>query len=280
MLSSCTKTTGTNLSSPVSVNTPTELARDPSFVGLNDALNHFDPHYLQIVYGNQRTTTEINDSSKVLITKLQKDPNNLELQKQLADFYKFNSFTELKYYSDQILINMAIVKNKYFANNKKFSDKEVNNYFKARSLYAKNKMDSISHNTNRIKTSSMYDDYVLFPQPPAFIFFGEMDIECLNAGGECNDECCYQWQACNTSAKSKYIEGLSNTSFNTSASGGVIGGAVGAVFSTTGSIAGALLGVYYGSLIGISTAITVYSLDMHACDLLYKGCIVKAKKSN
>ncbi len=280
LLSSCTKTVGTNMNTPASTYTPGEIAGDPAFVGLNDALNHFDPHYLQLVYKDQRSTQEISDSSKALLLQLQANPESLTLQKQLADCYKLNSIAELKYYSDQIVINASAIKNKYFSKNKSFSDQDVNMYFKARSLYAKNKMDSVSNNTNRIKTSSMYDDYVLFPQPPAFTFFGEMDEEDANAGGDCKDECCYQWQACNTTARSKYIDGISNTSFNTSASGGVIGGAVGAVFSTAGSIGGSLFGVYFGSVLGASTAISIYSLDLHACDLLYKACIVKAKKSN
>jgi hypothetical protein len=280
LLPSCTKTAGTNMSTPASVYTPIELARDPAFVGLNDALNHFDPHYLQLVYKDQHTTTELQDSSTTLLLHLQADPENRALQQQLADFYKFNSIAELKYYSNQITINATAIKNKYFTQNKTLTDQDVITYFKARSLYAKTKMDSVSNNTNRIKTSSMYEDYVLFPQPPAFMFFGEMDLESTEAGGGCNDECCYEWKACNISAKSKYIEGLTNTSFNTAASGGVIGGAIGAVSSTVGSIGGAAAGIYFGSLIGASSAMQIYSLDRQACDLLYKACIIKAKKSN
>ena len=278
LLSSCTKTAGTNTSTPASVYTPVDLAGDPAFVGLNDALNRFDPHYLQLVYKDQRTKDEINDSSRALLLKLQAKPESILLQQELANFYKFNSIAELKYYSDQIIINASSIKNKYFANNKSFTSQEVNTYFKARSLYAKSKMDSISNNTNRIKTNSMYDDYVLFPEPPAFIFFGEMDVEGVDAGGECNDECCYQWKACNTSAKSKYLDNFYNTKYNTIASAAVVGGAIGSAYSPAGAIAGSLIGLNMGSYIGTSIAGEIFSLDKDACTYLYKACVIKSKK--
>jgi hypothetical protein len=275
LLSSCTKSTGTNMNTPASVYTPIELAGDPAFVGLNDALIHFDPHYLQLVYGDQRTTTEINDSSMALITKLQTDPTNINLQKQLADFYKFNSITELKYYSDQILINASAIKNKYFTNNKSFSNKEVNDYFKARSLYAKNKMDSISHNTNRIKTSSMYDDYVLFPQPPAFIFFGEMDEEDVNAGGDvgaCKDNCCTDFVNCNQKAGRNFLYNSVMIGATLATSTGVVGAGIASLVPFVGTAAGAGVGVSVGSYLGVVVSRQLYNSDLYSCVLDYRAC--------
>ncbi len=275
LLSGCTKSVDSTISTPASVYTPGDIAGDPAFTGLYDALNHFDPHYLQLVYKDQRTTTEINTGAATLIKKIQEDPTNVRLQQELADIYRFKNIEELKYYSDQIAINAAVIKNKYYAKDTKFSSKQVATYFKARSLYARNRMDSVM-NIEKIKPSSMYDDYVLNPEPPAFGFFGEMDLEGMDGGGECTDDCCYQFQACNTTARSRYLENFYSTKLNTVASSTVVGGSIGAIFSPLGAVAGSLVGVYFGSYIGVSVANEIFSLDKQACLLLYKSCLLKS----
>jgi hypothetical protein len=276
----CTKSIGTNMNTPASVYKPIELAGDPAFVGLNDALNHFDPHYLQLVYGDQRSTAEINDSSRSLFSKLQQQPDNVDLQNQLVAFYKLNSVNELKYYSNQITVHLNDIKNRYFLGGKIFTVEDIKMYFNAKSIYAKNRMDSISGNGNKIKTSSMYEDYVLFPQSPAFGFFSEMDLEGLDAGGDCADECCFQWQACNLSARAKYLDNFYNTKFNTVASAVVVGGALGSAYSPAGAITGSLIGLNFGTYIGTSVAAEIFSLDKDACTFLYKACVIKSKKTN
>jgi len=87
---SCTKLVdATTLATSLTVSVPTTvlLAGDPVFSGLFDALNHFDPHYLQLVYKDQRTTEEIISKGKNLVDQLKKYPTNMELQQQLADLY-------------------------------------------------------------------------------------------------------------------------------------------------------------------------------------------------
>jgi hypothetical protein len=277
-LTSCEKSVGTNQNTPASVPTPALISGDPAFVGLFDALNHFDPHYLQLVYHDQRTTEEINLASGELFKKLSLQPQDIELQKELASFYKLNSIAELQYYSNQIVIHATAIRNKYYPQNLKLTDQQVITFFKARSLYARTKMDSIKNNTDHVKASSMYDDYVLNPQAPAFQFFGAMDLEGADANGECIDDCCFQWKSCYTSAMSKYVDGGNSTSFNTVASGVVIGGAIGSYLSPTGSIPGAFIGLYYSSIIGAATAMKVYALDRLACDYNYKACVIRNKK--
>ena len=275
LLSSCTKTAGTITNSPASVYTPIELAGDPAFIGLNDALNRFDPHYLQLVYKDQRTKDEINDSSRALLLKLQAKPESILLQQELANFYKFNSIAELKYYSDQIIINASSIKNKYFANNKSFTSQEVNTYFKARSLYAKSKMDSISNNTNRIKTNSMYDDYVLFPEPPAFIFFGEMDEEDVNAGGDvaaCKDNCCTDFVNCNQKAGRNFLYNSVMIGATLATSAGVVGAGIASLVPFVGTAAGAGVGVSVGSYLGIVVSRQLYNSDLYSCVLDYRAC--------
>ncbi len=277
-LTSCEKSVGTNVNTSASVPTPALISGDPAFVGLFDALNHFDPHYLQLVYNDQRTTEEINLASNEIFKKLALQPNDIELQMELANFYKLKSIAELQYYSNQIVINSTTIRNKYYAQNLKLTDQQVLTFFKARSLYAKTKMDSIKNNTDHIKASSMYDDYVLNPQAPAFQFFGAMDLEGVDANGECLDECCFLLKACYTTAMSKYVDGSFSTTFNTAASGVVIGGAIGSYLSPTGTIPGAFIGLYYSSIIGAATAMKVYSLDRLACDYYYKACVIRNKK--
>jgi len=272
---SCTKSFDAPIASTVSVTTPTQLAGDPAFVGLFDALNHFDPHYLQLVYKDQRTTEEIINTSKDLLVQLQSNPESLTLQKKLADFYKFNSIAELKYYSDQIIINASAIKNKYYANNKNFSSQEVYTYFKARSLYAKSKMDSISNNTNRIKTNSMYDDYVLFPQPPAFIFFGEMDEADVNAGRDvaaCKDNCCTDFVNCNEKAGRNFLYNSVMIGATLATSAGVVGAGIASLVPFVGTVAGAGVGVSVGSYFGVVVSQQLYNSDLYSCVLDYKAC--------
>jgi len=275
LLPSCTKTAGTNMSTPASVYTPIELARDPAFVGLNDALNHFDPHYLQLVYKDQHTTTELQDSSTTLLLHLQADPENRALQQQLADFYKFNSIAELKYYSNQITINATAIKNKYFTQNKTLTDQDVITYFKARSLYAKTKMDSVSNNTNRIKTSSMYEDYVLFPQPPAFMFFGEMDLESTEAGGDiaaCKDACCTDYVNCKSQAEKNFFYNTALFVLGSTEVLSVAGGSLGSSLPIIGTFIGARMGATAGSYLGGFIAQRIYFADLNICVINYKSC--------
>lgn len=279
LVSSCSKSIDATLSTPASVYTPGDIAADPAFTGLYDALNHFDPRYLQVVYNDQRTIAEINTGAATLIKQIELDPKNQQLQQELADTYRFKNIDELKYFSNQIEINAATIKNKYYAHVTKFSSKDVATYFKARSIYARNRMDSVK-NIEKIKPSSMYDDYVLNPEPPAFAFFGEMDLEGLDVGGlgGCKDACCLDFQACNTTARARYLENFYSTKLNSVASSAVIGSAFGTAISPVGGIVGSIGGVYLGTYIGASVANEIYSLEKQSCLLLYQSCLKRSSK--
>jgi hypothetical protein len=273
---SCTKSLDATTAYTVSVSDPKQLAGDPAFIGLYDALNHFDPHYLQLVFNDQRTTEEIVSSGKLLFEKLNGSPNSLIIQQQLANFYKLNSIEELKYFSDQILINTNLIKQKYFSTNAGYTTEQAQLFLKARSFYAKNKMDSVKNNANKIKSSSMYDDYVLNPAPPAFQFFAEMDLEDVDAGGGgCTDACCLEYVSCNQKAAKNFLGNSVNIGASLATGAGITGAGIASLVPVVGTVAGASVGVSIGSYFGLVIARQMFSSDLYTCTLDYKACVLR-----
>lgn len=279
ILISCTKNADTNMNNPASLPTPSLLAGDPAFIGLFDALNHFDPHYLQLVYKDQRSTEEIINNGKVLFEKLKMDPTNLEIQQQLAHFYQFNSVASLQYYSDQIVLNSNLIRNKYFSKDNHYTNEQVAVFMRARALYAEHKMDSVKNNTPNIKSSSMYDDYVLNPQAPAFQFFAEMDEEGLDNGGvaACSDACCIDLMSCKQQAARNFLGNSVNIGATLATGAGITGAGIASIFPVVGTIAGASVGVSVGSYFGVVIARQMYSADLYSCALEYKACELRKK---
>lgn len=277
ILNSCTKTMDAPIAPAVSAPTATVIAGDPAFIGLFDALNHFDPHYLQLVYKDQRSTAEIISVGKDLFHQLTLHPNSLMIQQQLADLYQFKSIASLQYYSDQIVINSTLIRTKYFSNDNQYSDLQVRNFMKARSIYAKNKMDSVKNNTDKIKSSSMYDDYVLNPEAPAFAFFAAMDLEDLDGGGNgaCEDACCEEYKSCNQKAAKNFLGNSVNIGATLATGAGVTGAGIASLVPIVGTVAGASVGVSIGSYFGIVIARQMYSSDLYTCTLDYKACVLR-----
>jgi hypothetical protein len=273
---SCTKSIDAPTAATVSVSDPKQLAGDPAFIGLYDALNHFDPHYLQLVYNDQRSTEEIVSEGKLLFEKLNVSPNSLTIQQQLTDFYKFKSIKELQNFSDQILTNTSLIKQKYFSTNLGYTNEQVQLFLKARSLYAKNKMDSVKNNTNKIKSSSMYDDYVLNPEAPAFQFFAEMDLEDVDAGGGgCADACCLEYVSCNQKAAKNFLGNSVNIGASLATGAGITGAGIASLIPVVGTVAGASVGVSIGSYFGLVIARQMFSSDLYTCTLDYKACVLR-----
>jgi hypothetical protein len=272
----CTKSIDAPNVTTVSVPDATKLAGDPAFVGLFDALNHFDPHYLQLVYKDERTTEEIVNAGKLLFEKLNNNPTSSVVQQQVADFYKFKSIKELSYYSNQILINTSTIKHRYFFMDTNYTTAQAQSFMKARSLYAKNKMDSVRNNTNKIKSSSMYDDYVLNPEAPAFQFFAEMDLEDIdNGGGGCADACCLEYISCNQKAAKNFLGNSVNIGATLATGAGITGAGIASMVPVVGTLAGASVGVSIGSYFGLVIARQMYSSDLYTCTLDYKACVLR-----
>ena len=273
---SCTKSIDAPTASTVSISDPKLLAGDPAFIGLYDALNHFDPHYLQLVYKDQRTTEEIVSTGKLLFEKLNRSPNSLIIQQQLVDFYKLKSIDELNNFSNQILINTILIKQKYFSTNVGYTNEQAELFLKARSLYAKAKMDSVKNNDNKIKSSSMYDDYVLNPVAPAFQFFTEMDLEDVDAGGGgCADACCLEYVSCNQKAAKNFLGNSVNIGTSLATGAGITGAGIASLVPVVGTVAGASVGVSLGSYFGLVIARQMFSSDLYTCTLDYKACVLR-----
>ena len=273
---SCTKSIDAPISSTVSVHDPSQLAGDPAFIGLYDALNHFDPHYLQLVYKDQRTTEEIVSTGKLLFEKLNRSPNSLIIQQQLVDFYKLKSIDDLNNFSNQILINTILIKQKYFSTNVGYTNEQAELFLKARSLYAKAKMDSVKNTDNKIKSSSMYDDYVLNPVAPAFQFFAEMDLEDVDSGGGgCVDACCLEYVSCNQKAAKNFLGNSVNIGTSLATGAGITGAGIASLVPVIGTVAGASVGVSLGSYFGLVIARQMFSSDLYTCTLDYKACVLR-----
>ncbi len=273
---SCTKTLDTPLASTVSVADPKQLAGDPAFIGLYDALNHFDPHYLQLVFKDQRTSEEIVSSGKLLFEKLNESPNSLIIQQQLVDFYKLKSMDELKYFSSQILTNTTLIKQKYFSIDTNYTKEQAQLFLKARNLYAKNKMDSVKNNSNKIKSNSMFDDYVLNPEAPAFQFFNEMDLEDIDTGGGgCADACCLEYVSCNQKAAKNFLGNSVNIGATLATGAGVTGAGIASLVPIVGTAAGASVGVSIGSYFGLVIARQMFNSDLYTCTLDYRACVLR-----
>ena len=84
---SCRKSQEASKGQGAIVLTTEGLAKDEPFIKLNDAINRFDPKYLQLVYKDNRTTQQIVEQGNDLLIQLNTNPESILFQTQLADFY-------------------------------------------------------------------------------------------------------------------------------------------------------------------------------------------------
>jgi hypothetical protein len=257
--------------------TPEGLAKDGAFMKLNDAINRFDPKYLQLVYKETKTTDQLIKEGNDLLIQLQTNPDNPGFQKQLADFYHFSSVVQLKEFSAAITENLKKLNEKYDFQKTLFVAGGGKPYAIARSLYAKNKIDNYPAGAK--KTDGLWSDFVdtYFSE---FGYYSDMYDESFQEAGEgggggCNESCCWERETCKSNARSKYYSNLWGYSLGGIASGGTVGAAGGSLVPGIGTAIGGFgLGII-GGIAGAISAGNIYQSDLTACATTYKACLEK-----
>ena len=254
-----------------------EMATTESFVSLNDAITKFDPFYLQVTYKDTRTIDEIQKQGSSLITEINKNPNNLATQKELADFYHFNSFSELQRASELISSSAEKFRSKYSSLNqlqKVDQNKIISN---ARKLFINNKMELLEKASQK-RATGMWNDMVdgILRDWEYWRLVQNEELGNEDGGSaECSDACCFEYKACLSRASSSYIDKFLPHSFELTATGGTFGAAAGSVVPIVGTFYGAIGGGVIGGLTGLIQSIRIHLLEQQACVYTYKACIIR-----
>lgn len=255
-----------------------EMATTESFISLNEAITKFDPLYLQVIYKDNRSLLEIQKQSTSLITEINKNPNNLAAQKELADFYHFKSFSELQKASELISSSAEKFRSKYSSLNKLHKLDQNKIISDARKLFIKNKMELLEK-ANQKRATGMWNDMVDGILRDWEYWRLVQNEELGNEDGgetaECTDACCFEYKACLTRASSSYINNFLTHCFDLSLAGASYGGAGGSVVPIVGTFYGAIGGGIIGGVTGLIQSIRIYLLDQQACVYTYKACIIR-----
>lgn len=257
------------------------LAKDESFIRLNNAISRFDPQYLVLVYKDKRTIKEITERSNDLLIQLSTYPESILFQKQLADFYHFASVDQLKQYSATITENLKKLDAKYDFQKTLFSGNGGQLYYKARGLYAKDQVYAIQNADKGVRTNGLWLDLVESELSSFENYNNTVYDESLEDGGEsgggngCTESCCFERETCKKNARSKYLTNLWLYTSGGAAAAGAAGGTLGSAVPFWGNIAGMIGGGIWGGAMGAMTAMQIYQNDQEACNTTYKACIQK-----
>lgn len=267
------------------------LSKDATFIELNDAMNRFDPKYLQLVFHDGRSTEELIKKSESLIQQLSLYPDQPAFQKAMADFYHFSSVDQLKLYSGKIRENLNRLYQRPEWKQKLFSEKGGLFFFQARTQYAKHKMESSQNGDVRRQTNSLWNEMVdTYLSDFGYISVvydeGLMPTDDLGGGDPCHGEkCCLEQSICLSNAKKEFWNnfaiygGSAATSLGTSGAvmGFKAGTFLGPEFGFIGGLAGALWGGAVGGASGAIIAYNIYSASKDICKSKYNQCINSGK---
>jgi hypothetical protein len=268
------------------------LSKDESFISLNNAISRFDPQYLVLVYKDKRTIKEITELSNELLKQLNTSPESILYQKQLADFYHFASVDQLKQYSATITESLKKIDAKYNFQKTLFTGNGGQLYYKARVLFAKDKLETLRNADKEVRTNSIWFD-LGGSELSSSGYYNAITYESLEddtdggGGDPCNGEpCCYRRLTCLEMARKEFLNNLAIYGGGGIAAGttaGVAGGgSIGTVLGgPTGGIFGMLLGGAWGFTVGGSAgtiiAYNIYSASKNICQITYDECIKKPK---
>jgi hypothetical protein len=259
-----------------------EMATTESFVSLNDAITKFDPLYLQVIYKDKRSLAEIQKQSTSLITEINKNPNNLAAQKELAEFYHFNSFSDLQKASELISSSAEKFRIKYSSLNQLQKVDQNKIISDARKLFINNKMELLEK-ANQKKATGLWNDMVDGILRDWEYWRLVQNEELGNEDGgetpECSDACCYEYKACLTRAASSYRINFLVLGTALAGAGGSIGAVLGSPVPVLGNITIGTLGGILGGVTGFITAVNIYLLDQQACVYTYKACIIRKNEN-
>jgi hypothetical protein len=279
---------------PPEQNIPAPLSA-PLFDELNETIARFDPLYLQVVYKDKRSKTEINEEAARLLTAINRNPTSLVIQKELTELYHFNNFADLQKASNVISNNSGELKRTFLGKDTVLSKAKMNQLNAARNTFLKNKITTLEKASQRSSTGLWQDnaDWIL----AQFHYYSqianlEMDLDMDGGGGAgagpgCAESCCFEYQGCMTNANSNLMQHLW-TYVGIGFAGGVAAGfTVGTVIPGVGNLIGAGYGALYGAFLGSAyggmlvgtsgyiIAATIYMNDQKVCALNYKACILR-----
>ena len=258
-----------------------EIATTESFVSLNDAITKFDPFYLQVMYKDTRTIDEIQKQGSSLITEINKNPNNLATQKALAEFYHFNSFSELQRASELISSSAEKFRSKYSSLNQLQKVDQNKIISDARKLFINNKMELLEKASQK-RATGMWNDMVdgILRDWEYWRLVQNEELENEDGGSaDCNDACCYEYKACLTKAASSYRINFLGLGTALAGAGGSIGAVLGSPVPVLGNITIGTLGGIIGGVTGFISAVNIYLLDQQACVYTYKACIIRKNEN-
>ena len=258
-----------------------EMAVTESFVSLNDAITKFDPFYLQVMYKDTRTIDEIQKQGSSLITEININPNNLATQKALAEFYHFNSFSELQKASELISSSAEKFRFKYSSLNKLQKLNQNKIISDARKLFINNKMELLEKASQK-RATGMWNDMVdgILRDWEYWRLVQNEELGNEDGGSaDCNDACCYEYKACLTKAASSYRINFLGLGTALAGAGGSIGAVLGSPVPVLGNITIGTLGGIIGGVTGFISAVNIYLLDQQACVYTYKACIIRKNEN-
>jgi hypothetical protein len=288
LLNACSKKEQLSpVNDPPEQNQPAPLSA-PLFDELNETIARFDPLYLQIVYKDKRSKSEINEEASRLLVAINQNPTSLEIQKDLIELYHFKSFADLQSASNIISNNAGALKKSFLGQDTILSKTKMHQLNEARKTFIKNKISTLEKASQR-SSSGLWQDNAAWILDE-FHYYSQIgnlevgldEIEDLGGAGSgpgCNETCCFEYQNCMINANSTY-----RGNFLLFAVGGAIGGvSAGAILGSAAPLVGTFLGGVYGGWLsgttGYTVAVTIYMNDQKVCALNYKACILKKNEN-
>ncbi|MEI8141577.1 MAG: hypothetical protein WCG90_01795 [Chitinophagia bacterium] len=267
---------------PPEQNQPAPLSA-PLFDELNETIARFDPLYLQIVYKDKRSKSEINDEASRLLVAINQNPTSLEIQKKLIEFYHFKSFADLQNASNIISNNAGALKKSFLGQDTVLSKAKMHQLNEARKTFIKNKISTLEKASQRSSTGLWQDnaawilDEFHYYSQIGNLEVGLDEIEDLGGAGSgpgCNESCCLEYVACQQKAKQSYYMSIIVFTFmsveylTTITSKLTVNNPA---FNPTASLVGFSIGFAGATLL----ANEFYKMELNTCIINYKACILK-----